>query len=81
MPWEYKIVEGIDYGHPGGSPRYQEFLKELTRLSEEGWEVDHLVPSMQRGRTEVPGGRGEGSRESSSHTAVAILALLKRRTE
>jgi hypothetical protein len=78
MAWEYKTVESTDFGHPGGAPRYQEFVEELGRLSKEGWEVDQLVPTMQRGRAESPAG---GGRESSSLTAVAIMALLKRKVE
>jgi len=71
-------LEATDYGHPGGGPRFKEFYEELGRLSKEGWEVDHVVPTMQRGRADSSGG---GGKESSSLTAVALLALLKRKVE
>lgn len=80
MTWEYKIIEATDYGHPGGTPRYQEFLNELSALSKEGWEVDQLVPTLQRGRTDTTG-QEFGGKGYSSLTAVALLALLKRKIE
>jgi hypothetical protein len=77
MAWEYKIVEPIDYGHPGGSvPRYDEFAKELTKLCSEGWEVVQMVPSMMRGRLTA------GAKDDMvSMTAVALIALLRRNVE
>ena len=78
MAWEYKFVESTDFSHPGGGPRFQNFLEELKNLSREGWEVDQLVPTMQRGRADSSAGVG---RESSSLTAVALIALLKRKVE
>jgi len=78
MAWEYKFVESTDFSHPGGGPRFSSFLQELGNLSREGWEVDQLVPTMHRGRADSSAGVG---RESSSTTAVALIALLRRKVE
>ena len=77
MAWEYKVIEPLDYGHPGGSQaRYENFEKELAELSKEGWEVIQMVPSMMRGRS-TPGGKDE----AISLTVVAMIALLRRQVE
>ena len=74
MSWEYKMLEPMDYGHPGAGPRFTELEEELKKLSEEGWEVVQLVPSMMRGR-KVPGAR----EDTITLTTVAMCALLRRK--
>ncbi|MCX6646083.1 MAG: DUF4177 domain-containing protein [bacterium] len=76
MAYEYKILEPMDYGHPGAGARYQDFQSELSELSDEGWELVQLVPSMMRGR-KVPGGR----EDNISMTTVAMVAVLRRKIE
>jgi hypothetical protein len=73
MAWEYKILEPMDYGHPGAAPRYAEFAKELAELAKDGWEIVQITPSMLRGRI-VEGGR----EDTINLTTVAILAVLRR---
>ena len=78
MAWEYRIIESLDYGHPGGSePRYQTFAEQLNELSKEGWEIDQIAPSMMRGRIS----RGGGKDDSVSLTTIAICAIMKRKVE
>jgi len=74
MSWEYKVIESLDYGHPGGSePRFGEMAGELNRLSGEGWEVVEMSPSLMRGR--VTAG---GKEDTLSLTTVAFCVLLRR---
>jgi len=76
MAWEYKILEPLDYGHPGAEPRYGEFAEELTKLSAEGWEVVQLTPAMMRGRI-VPGSQAD----QLNLTTTGLVALLRRKVE
>lgn len=76
MAYEYKILEPMDYGHPGAGVRYTDLQAELTELSKEGWELHQLVPSMMRGR-KVPGGR----EDTITMTTVAMVAVLRREIE
>ncbi len=76
MTWEYKMLEPMDYGHPGSGPRFQEFTDEVTKLCNDGWELVHLVPSMMRGR-KVSGGR----EDTITMTTVAMAALMRRKVE
>lgn len=78
MAWEYKTVEMTDFGHPGGLPRFQDLADELAKQSQEGWEIEKIVPTMSRGRAETAAGAGK---ETSSLTVVAILVFLKRKVE
>lgn len=73
MVYEYKILEPMDYGHPGAGARYMDLESELSLLSEEGWDLVQLVPSMMRGR-KVPGGR----EDTITMTTVAMVAVLRR---
>jgi hypothetical protein len=76
MAYEYKIIETIDYGHPGAGVRFGEFQAGLNELSKEGWELHQLVPGMMRGRM-VEGGR----EDTITMTTVAIVAVLRRQIE
>ena len=77
MSWEYKVIEPLDYGHPGASPRYGEFADELTAHSKDGWEFVQMIPGMMRGRI-IPGGKDT---EQVNITTVGICALLRRKVE
>ncbi|MCK4719947.1 DUF4177 domain-containing protein [bacterium] len=76
MAYEYKILEPMDYGHPGAGKRFTELETELAKLSKEGWEVHEVVPSMMRGR-KVSGGR----EDTISMTTVAMIAILRRKLD
>jgi len=77
MSWEFKVLEPIDYGHPGGSTaRYEEFEKNLAELCNDGWEIVQMVPSMIRGRITA-----SGRDEMLNLTTVAMIALLRRKVD
>ena len=77
MSWEYKLLESLDYGHPGGSePRFGEMADELTKLSNEGWEFVGMSPSYMRGRV-TPGGK----EETVSLTTIGFCVLLRKETD
>ena len=75
MAFEYKVLESLDYGHPGGSDgRYHEMEEELKQLSMEGWEVVNMAPTMLRGRVTNTG----GNTDNLNLTAVTVMVLLRR---
>ena len=77
MAWEYKILEPLDYGHPGAGARFTNLSDELTELSKDGWEVVQMVPGMARGRI-VPGGKDT---EQVNITTVGMIVVLRRQVE
>jgi len=74
MNWEYKLLEPLDYGHPGAGARFVSLEEELAALSKDGWEVIQMVPGMMRGRI-IPGGKDT---DQVNLTTVGLVVLLRR---
>ena len=77
MAWEYKVLEPLDYGHPGAGARIENLSQELAEMSKEGWEVVQMLPGMARGRM-VPGGKNT---EQVNITTAGVIVLLRRQVE
>lgn len=76
MAYEYKILEPMDYGHPGAGARFTELETEMNKLSKEGWDVHQVVQSMMRGR-KVSGGR----EDTITMSTVAMIVILRRKVD